>query len=118
MKKKLLKQLALASYTGNFLNEEKVQKIVNFLTRKELKEYIRELKTAEQRITVTIQTPSEHGEERYGQLFKPLFPEKKVKFRQDPSLLLGIRIINNDLVTDINFQNSLRQIQAYIEETV
>lgn len=115
MDKKLLKQLIQASYTNDQLEEEKVEKIANLLRRKELKAYIHGLKKAEAQKSIIVETPTGEIIIDQGEL-KETFPNKKIVYKTNPSLIAGIRIINDDRIYEANIKNSLQNIFNHVED--
>ncbi len=118
MVKKYVKQLALASYTKNELDSKKVKKIVGFLNKNNLKQYIKELKLLENRKTITILSPSfnKKTEEVIKKQFAKAFPDKKIIVNSDPSLILGVKVIENDLIYDLSLRNTLDNLSIYINQ--
>ena len=92
MKKKKIIQLALASYKGKNLDEKKVNAISSYLGRSDLKKYINALKNLDNNKKLVVSSPTENFDTKS---FEKLFPEKRIVFKKDPSLLLGIQIIDN-----------------------
>lgn len=117
MTKKLLKQMVEVSYNGQDLDVKKVEAIASRLSRKELREYIRALKIAERKICVLVDVPTENGE-KYLKDFQSLFPNKKLVFRKDASLVFGTRVTDNDIVYAMNLRDSLQGMLRYVEETL
>jgi hypothetical protein len=115
MNRKLLKQLVIHSYQNGSLHNEKVMMIADRLTRKELKQYIKALKYSEKLRTVIVDLPTETTSAQT-EAFESLFPDKKVLFRKDPSLMLGMRIHNNDDVFEMNLKHNLDAIITRIEQ--
>ena len=115
MNKKLLKKLAAESFIENSLDEKKIEAISNSLSRKELKIFINELKEQTKKSTVYVQTalPLKNSDEYLREL-ENLFPNKKIEFIVDPSLLLGVRIIDNDNIIEINMNNLLHKMKHHI----
>ncbi|MBI4084867.1 MAG: hypothetical protein HY431_03090 [Candidatus Levybacteria bacterium] len=115
MTKKFLQQLVLASYTNDQLDQITVNKIASFLHRGELKDYIRALKTNERKRSVVITSvlPLNREEE---EKMKQVYPDKKIIILSDPSLLLGLRIQDNDTIYQLNLRDSLERIREYVEE--
>lgn len=117
MTKKQIKQLALQSYSKNELDQQKVFRIAKLLKRKDLREYIRTLKNLEREKTVTVVLPEIKVDKKdLDKQFRTAFPNKKIKYELDPSLLVGVRIIDNDLVYDLNLRDTLKQLSSYIIE--
>ncbi len=117
MDKKLLQKLVETSYTNGKLDAQKANAIADKLDRSNLKEYIKGLKEKERKVTVVVDIPS-NNQESYKQELTRLFPDKKIIMRTDPSLILGIRITDNDTVYDLNLQSTLSKMSAYVEEAV
>lgn len=115
MDRKKIKKLAEASYNENSLDEGKVNRIVINFKRAELRDYIKALKEIRKKKTVYVDSSFELGEEYKKEIGKS-FPNRVVIFRNNPQLVLGIRITENDIVYNLNLQNSLNQIQTYLEK--
>lgn len=113
--KKFLKKLVLASFTDNSLNQENVEKITSYLTRKELKSYIRSLKQRVQQLSVHITVPV-HLNRKDEEQLESIFPTKKITVSTDPNLILGILIQDNDTIYDMSLKNTLLSAQSYIFE--
>lgn len=117
MKKKQLKELVKVSYKGNNLVEENVEKIGGSLSRKELKKYIKALKDWEKKITVVV-TMSKAPTTDERNKIENFFNDKKIVYEIDPSLIAGIKIVNNDeWVYDLNVKNSLERMIEEISQT-
>ncbi|HXS15227.1 MAG TPA: hypothetical protein VN711_03800 [Candidatus Saccharimonadales bacterium] len=105
MTKKIINQLVSASYKDNNLNAESVNRITSLLSRKELKAYIRSLKLSEKARTISLVLPMKSVYNKT--IFDKLFQGKKVAVSEDPSLLLGLKIIDNDMVYDMTLKERL-----------
>lgn len=116
MQKKLLLSLVEYSYTKDKLNEERVLKIAQSLSRKDLKLYIRVLKLSEQSKKVYIAIAKKSVYNEGDKLFKGIFEGKDIIFQEDPSLLLGVRIVDNDIVYDFSLKERLETIAQEIDE--
>ncbi len=114
MSKKILYKLVAQSYSGNLLSEKKVNKIAAILSKSDLKKYINGLKISEKKKNVFISTPPNNQDLKK---FKTLFPNKRIVFEKDPSLILGIKIVDNDIVYEFTLRNSLDKIASYIEQS-
>lgn len=115
MKKKQIQQLVTASYKKEELDAEKVNNIASQLDRTEIKEYIKALKSFENKNSVTITLPR-LPEEEEKKKFSSLFPEKKIVYNIDPSLLVGVKIKDNDLITEISLKDTLEDMVDYIDQ--
>ena len=118
MTKKYIKKLAMASYTKKELDSKKVKKIADLLSRNNLKQYIKELKLLENEKTITILTPafSKQTQSDIKKKFSKVFTDKKVIIDSDPSLILGVKVINNDLIYDLSLKNTLDNLNTHIIE--
>jgi len=114
MNKKLLKQLVIISYKNGVLDNETISKIADKLSKSELKQYIRSLKSAEKLRNVYVESPFELQKDMVDE-FKHVFPDKKIVHQKDPSLLVGTRITHGDDIFEMNLKNSLERIVEDIE---
>ena len=116
MKKKVLKKIVTASYSKkNELDKEQVDIISGYLTRRELRDYIRALKQIEKKKHLFVDmsfSPTPEQED----LLRKQFSGKDVVFQVDQDLLLGVRITDNDIVYDMNLQRTLDAIEEFIEQ--
>lgn len=116
MKRGLLHDLVTASFIEGTLDDETVQQVADRLTRSELKAYVKALVTEEKARTVFVQTatmPSTALREKLQQVFKG----KKIEYREDPSLLLGVRVTDRDVLYEANLKNSLEGAVSKVLET-
>ncbi|CAN5210663.1 hypothetical protein BH09PAT1_BH09PAT1_7660 [soil metagenome] len=115
MNRQTLKQLVLESYSeSGDLEPAKINKIADLLTKKELRLYIKTLKNWERQNKILIEVPNEDKID-LGEL-KEMFPTKKFVVSVDPSLLLGMRLQDNDDVFEMSLKNTLDKITEHIEE--
>lgn len=115
MKKKEIKAVALKSFVRNNLNPKKVKLFASKMTRKQLRDYVKYLKFYDAKNKITIVVPRLDMVKKTDlRIFTKFYADKKVIFKEDPSLLLGIRIINNDLVYDLNLKDSFENIMQNI----
>jgi len=115
MDKKFVKELVNASYEEGSLNKEKVEKIVSFLNRKSLKQYIYALKMHEKQNTVIVDCTHDINE-LDEELFEDIFSDKKIVYNKDSTLLLGVRVTNNDLVYEMNLKGKFEKILDKIKQ--
>lgn len=111
--KNLIKQLVKESYTNDELDEKKVEMIASKLQRPGLKMYLKELQRKEQKKHVIITTAKQlsvQEEEKVGKLF----PQKKVLFQTDETLISGIRVLDNDIIYEKNISQALNDMSLYI----
>lgn len=115
MTKKQIRSIVVASYTDKGLDEEIVKKISFLLSRKDVKAYIREIKLVEKKRNIYIALPSENVYNIHKDLLQNLFVDKKLVFEEDSSLLLGVRIIDNDMVYEQNLKQKLESILECVD---
>lgn len=116
MKKNLLRQLVDASYNEQgTLMQDKAVAIADHLKRKDLKSYVKALKTNEAKATVVIETSSPK-ENLVDTEARKLFPNKKIRYIHSPDLLLGIKITDNDTVYEASLAHSFNALLAGIKE--
>lgn len=116
MNKKLLKQLVIESYTKEELDFTKVNAIADLLKRKDLKLYIRALRNQEKKKTVDVITPGELNRDEK-KMVENTFKNKKINYIIDSSLIVGLKIIENDKVFDLNLGNTLYSLKEHIEQS-
>lgn len=112
---KKIKELVLASLTANSLDPKKIEEIAGYLERKNLKLYIRALKNWQRQRNVIVTLPKLADKESQNNL-KKIFPDKQIINEIDPSLLIGINIIDCDLVYNLSLKNQLEDIVSYSTE--
>ena len=113
MNKKNIDKLVLASYKDNNLDQKKVNNIAALISKTDLKKYINGLKLTEKKRSLIVSSAINNQDLKK---FERLFPHKKIIFKKDPSLMLGMEIIDNDIVYEFTLKNSLDKIINYIEQ--
>lgn len=113
LKKKQIRELVNLSITKGSLDPKKVELIASSLKRKELKKYIKALKKEDLEQQVIIKLPQQPTDAQKN-VFDSLFPNKKIIYHKDQSLLLGVKIINNDMEHQLNLKNNLNTILSHI----
>ena len=113
MNSKKIDKLVTASYKDNYLDQKKVNRIVSLISKTDLKKYINGLKLKEKKKSLIVSSPIDNQDLKK---FEKLFPHKKIIFRNDPSLMLGVRVVDNDIVYEFTLRNSLDKILSYIEQ--
>lgn len=116
MDKKQLKALVLKSYANNNLNFEKVKRIADKLTRQNLKQFIRMLKVYEKKISVIVIMPFKNTEDDR-KIFEKIYKDKKIIFKTDPSIIAGVRVVENDMLYDFNLKNTLDNLRDHIKNS-
>lgn len=115
MKKKLIKQLAENSFTNYKLDNSKVMEIVEKLNRRQLKEYIRQLKKYISENSITVETAFPVNEEMRKSLTET-YKEKNIEYILNKELMLGIKIYENDIIFSKNLRDTLENIKNYVTE--
>lgn len=113
---KKIKKLALESYNKTQLNVPRVQRISAILKRNELKYYIKALKQVESKKTITLVVPDEEIES-VGVVVAKLriaYPDKKILIKTDPSLIAGIKVINDDLIYEVSIKQMLEDLATLL----
>lgn len=116
MDKRAIKKLAINCYTDGVLDQQKVLAVTRHLKRRDLKEYIRTLKLLEKQKNVFVLSPTKPTPEETTRL-KEMFPEKNLSVRIDNTLLLGLKVIDNDMVYDISLKGRLEQIETFTKNS-
>ena len=114
MTKKQLKKIAIESYTNGQLNEKKVKKIANFLSRQNLKEYIKILRELEKAKQVIVFVPRLYKNRDIEKQLSNVFGGKKIVFKEDSSLIAGLRVEDNDLTYELSLENTLENLKTHI----
>jgi F0F1-type ATP synthase delta subunit len=111
--KKQLEELVKASYQDGKLDEVTVKKIADKLNRHMLKLYISLIKREEKKKIVFVTTPKPlSGKDR--QKLTALFPKKKIVEEIDPSMIGGIKIVENDEAFDMDLNRTFRDIIRFV----
>ena len=114
MDKKRMQTYVSKSYTQGQLDPGRVKVIAESLKRSELKKYIAELKNAESKKNVIVILPFKN--ESQISLFQELFPNRKIIYQADPSLIAGVKIVDNDKVLEFDLKDTFESIVANIKE--
>jgi F0F1-type ATP synthase delta subunit len=115
MTKKQIKELVLESYKEGELDGKTVEKVAELLTRSQLKQYVATIKKYEDEKSVVISIPALPNKDQEKKL-SSLFPKRKIVFDIDPSLLMGMRITDKDLITDVNLKHTLDHLVEHVTE--
>ncbi len=113
--KHIISQLVMASYTKGSLDPEKVDKIATFLNRKMLKLYIKALKSREIQDSIFVDAPFAIAN-TCEIMFEDLYPDKKIIYNTDESLVSGVKITNGDLIYEMSIKNALEKILEKVKE--
>ncbi|MDO8658669.1 MAG: hypothetical protein Q7K55_08050 [Candidatus Levybacteria bacterium] len=115
MTKEQIKELVFKSYIKNKLDESRVDLAANKLNRKSLKEYIRALKKFESKNTIIVSVPH-MPEQNEIKILSDLFTGKKIVYNIDPAILVGIKLVEDDLIYDYNLKNTLENMAKFASQ--
>lgn len=110
-----MQQIVAASYKKGVLDETFINDVLEHLSRKDQKKYINELKTFEQKNSVTVTTAYPLSEKDMKKIIT-LYPYKKINVEIDSLLILGVTIVDNDMVYSTNLADTLDKMVTYISE--
>lgn len=116
MTKKYIKELVEKSYTTDgLLDEEITTFLAQKLSRADLKKYINAIQLKERKTTVIIKTSSDLSQKELDE-FKKEYADKKIEYKKDESLLLGVEIIDNDMIYNKSLKNRLEGVMSSISQ--
>lgn len=111
--KKQIEELVQASYKDDQLDQETVKKIADKLNRSMLKLYISYLKQEEKKKMVFVTTPKPlKSADR--EKIKSLFPKKKIIEEIDPSMIGGIKVVENDEAFEMDLNRTFHDIIRFV----
>jgi F0F1-type ATP synthase delta subunit len=113
MKKQLEELLLKESYKNGLLDEDTVKKISDKLNRNMLKLYIGLLRKEEKKKMIFVTTPKLMSESDRNKI-KALFPKKKLIEEIDPTMISGIKIIENDEAYDLDLNQTFHDIIRFV----
>jgi hypothetical protein len=114
MTKKEIKKLVLASYTKDKLDGKKVNKIVKFFTKSDLKKYIKYLKLNEKSKNIIVEVSNLSEKNKILKEVKMMYPNKNISIKENKNIIAGIKIINNDIIYEANLKNNLENLVAFM----
>ena len=103
------------STTQGQLDDKKIKNITNSLDKISLKKYLKILKKNQQTKNVTVNVPVSK-KDTYIQELTDLFPGKTIIVKEDPSLLLGIKIETGDEILDLSLKHEFENLLEYINK--
>ena len=112
-----IKKLAEQSFTNWNLDVKKIRRAMSLLNRKQLKTYIKFLKKLENERLVYVFTPMDKVSDKASNKIGSMFPGKKIEYVKDPNLIVGIKIVDNDMVYEFNLKDSLDNIITYLKQS-
>lgn len=111
MTTKQIKLLAIKSFARGNLDPKRVRLFSSKMKRRDLRNYIREIKTidAKNKVTFIVPTLKTFKKADIAELLKQ-YKSKRIIYQEDPNLLVGIKILDNDMISDFNLKNSLENL--------
>lgn len=97
------------------LDNKRVEEIAKYLSRRELKEYLKGLKLHEKKTTVYATLPSLKSDQKklvYSWV-KKMFPKKQIVLKEDEALIAGVRIFHNDTVYEVSLSHTLNGLATF-----
>ncbi|MEK7572944.1 MAG: hypothetical protein AAB531_00820 [Patescibacteria group bacterium] len=118
MSLKKIKKLALKTYSDNTLNKKVLDLVSKKLSRKDLKVYINELKRINGHRIVKVYVPDRRIlTDKIERSLSKFFENKELQIIEEPELIAGLRIIDNDLIYELNLRDSFDNMIEYLKET-
>lgn len=108
-----MQQLALQSYKNDHLDQKLVEEIANWLSRKELKDYIRAILREEKKKDVYVNSAKPLDQKQKNQI-EEMFKGKRFFYITDPAMISGVKIVYNDSAFEINIDQILSSLLQYI----
>ena len=112
-----IKKLAEQSFTNENLDTKKIKRIIGLLGKKQLKVYIKFLKKLENERLVWVFTPMDKVEDKITGKIKSMFPNKRIEYVKDPNLIVGLRVVDNDMVYEFNLKDSLDNLITHLKRS-
>jgi F-type H+-transporting ATPase subunit gamma len=112
---KKLENLVQASYKNGQLDKDTADFIASKLTRNDLKLYIKLLDQEENKKQVFV-TASTQLDKASQEKIQHLFPDKKVVYAIDPSMISGIKVVENDVEFEINLNRRFHDIIQFLSK--
>ena len=112
-----IKKLAEQSFTTGNLDIKRIKRIIALLNKKQLKTFIKFLKKLENEKVLWVFTPMDKVENKITERIKSMFPGKKIEYVKDPSLIVGLRIVDEDMVYEFNLGDSLDSMVTYLKRS-
>ena len=112
-----IKELAEQSFANGNLDVKIIKRTIALLGKKHLKAYIKFLKKLENERVVWVFTPMDKVEDKITGKIKSMFPNKKIEYVADPSLIAGLRVVDNDLVYEFNLKDFLDNVITYLKQS-
>ena len=115
MTKKQIKGLVQKSYIKGKLDAKIVSTVAGKLSRKDLKAYIYELRTEENKKYVTI-TSVNLLKSQEKKEFQEMFPGKELVYETDPDLIAGVKVRTHDTEYELSINNIINSITSHLKQ--
>ncbi len=116
MNKTQIKNLALLSYKNNKIDIKRIEKIVKLLKKSELRQYIKYLKAIEKTKTIKAILPNKNNQKECEKMLKKVYKGKNVDFDYDENMIIGLKIIDNDLIYEYNLKDTIDKISNHVKQ--
>ncbi|MEK7186571.1 MAG: hypothetical protein AAB675_04415 [Patescibacteria group bacterium] len=118
MTTKKIRKLAEITYVDREINRNILKKASLKLTKKELKIYIKSLKNIQKKIFLKVYVPSKKiFTIEFRKSLEKFFENKELEVIEDPSLMAGLRIVDNDMIYELNLKDSMENMVDYLQKT-
>ena len=115
MKRKQIKALVQKSYIKGSLDKKIVDIIAQKLTRKDLKAYIHEIHSEENKKYVTI-TSVNLLKSQEKKDFQEMFPGKELVYQTDTTLIAGVKVRTHDTEYELSINNIINSISQHLKQ--
>ncbi len=118
MTTKKIRKIAQNSFINGKLDKKVIAKVTRTFTRREFKTYVRALRIITKKRVVKVYVPNKRlvTREIKNSLLN-FFQEKELDFIEEPEILAGIRIVDNDMIYELNLRDSLENMINYLRKS-
>jgi F0F1-type ATP synthase delta subunit len=115
---KKIKKLAEHSFSNGKFDGKILTLVSSKLKKKDLKIYIKALRNIREKRIVKVYIPNMGIlTESFRSSLKKFFNNKELLFIEDKSLIAGIRIIDYDIVYELNLKDSLENMIRHVQKS-
>ena len=115
---KKVKKMALKSFNENSLDQKIISLVSKKLNKKDLKVYINELKRINDVKFVKVYVPDKKiMTDKMTQSLSKFFVNKELRIIEEPELIAGLRIVDNDLIYELNLRDNFENMIEYLKES-
>lgn len=116
MTKTQIKNLALASFSNNGIDEKKVLKIIKLFKQSELRAYIKHLKAIDETKKIKVVLANKDMQKDSKKELSKIYKNKQIDFEYDENMILGLKIIDNDLIYEYNLKDAINKLCINIKQ--